>query len=103
MYVGHALTPSHLAGFVDDNLSAIGLKTVRGDLPQALGSGNPFIAIVDNGHAVMVNGVREINGVRYVLVRDPAIGAYLERLGDFDARLVRDTSVLGHPTIWGVK
>jgi hypothetical protein len=29
-------------------------------------------------------------------------GAYLERLTDFDARLVRDPEVLSHPTIWGV-
>jgi hypothetical protein len=53
------------------------------------------------GHAVLVQGFRERDGVRYLVVRDPARGAYLERLADFDARLVRDRNVLGYPAVWG--
>ncbi|MGC1718515.1 MAG: hypothetical protein WA746_05975 [Isosphaeraceae bacterium] len=78
-------------------LSALGMRTVRGDLAQALSSGQPFIAVVDAGHAVMVQGVREVNGVRQVVVRDPLQGAYMEPIADFDARLVRDPQVLSHP------
>jgi hypothetical protein len=95
------LMPADMVGFVDDNLSALGMRTVRGDLPQALTSGQPFIAIVDEGHAVLVQEVREVDGVRYAVVRDPLRGAYLEPITDFDARLVRDPQVLAHPTIWG--
>jgi hypothetical protein len=72
-----------------------------GDLPQALASGLPFIAVVDEGHAVLVQGVREVDGVRYSVVRDPLRGAYLEPITDFDARLVRDPRVLAYPAIWG--
>jgi len=52
------------------------------------------------GHAVMVQGVREVNGVRQVVVRDPLQGAYMEPIAEFDARLVRDPQVLSHPIIW---
>ena len=93
--------PADMVGFVDDNLSALGIRTVRGDLPRALASGRPFIAVVDQGHAVLIQGVRERDGVRYAIVRDPLRGAYLEPITDFDARLVRDTRVLAHPAIWG--
>ncbi len=93
--------PADMVGFVDDNLSALGMRTVRGDLPKALASGLPFIAVVDRGHAVLVQGVREVDGVRYSVVRDPLRGAYLEPIADFDARLVRDHQVLAHPAIWG--
>jgi hypothetical protein len=55
-----------------------------------------------NGY-VLVQGLREMNGVRDLIVRDPARGAYLEGLADFDARLVRDRNVLGQPTVWGVR
>ena len=95
------LIPADMVGFVDDNLAALGIRTVRGDLPRALASGLPFIAIVDQGHAVLAQGVQELDGVRYVIVRDPLTGAYLEPIADFDARLVRDTRVLAHPAIWG--
>ena len=95
------MTPADMVGFVDDNLSALGMRTVRGDLAQALSSGQPFIAVVDAGHAVMVQGVREVNGVRQVVVRDPLQGAYMEPIAEFDARLVRDPQVLSHPIIWG--
>jgi hypothetical protein len=95
------LMPADMVGFVDDNLSALGMRTVRGDLHEALARGLPFIAIVDEGHAVLIQGVREVDGVRYVLVRDPLRGAYLEPIADFDARLVRDSQVLAHPAIWG--
>ncbi len=95
------LMPADMVGFVDDNLSDLGLRTVRGDLPRALASGRPFVAIVDEGHAVLVQGVRERNGVRYAIVRDPLRKAYLEPITDFDVRLVRDTRVLAYPAIWG--
>ena len=95
------MTPADMVGFVDNNLSALGMRTVRGDLAQALSSGQPFIAVVDAGHAVMVQGVREVNGVRQVVVRDPLQGAYMEPIAEFDARLVRDPQVLSHPIIWG--
>lgn len=95
------LMPADMVGFVDDNLSAVGMRTVRGDLHAPLARGLPFIAIVDEGHAVLIQGVREVDGMRYVLVRDPLTGAYLEPIADFDARLVRDSQVLAHPTIWG--
>jgi hypothetical protein len=95
------LIPADMVGFIDDNLSAIGMRTVRGDLPRALASGQPFIAIVDEGHAVLVQGVREVNDVRYAVVRDPLRGAYMEPVAEFDARLIRDPQVLAHPAIWG--
>ena len=95
------LMPADMVGFIDDNFSALGVRTVRGDLHEALASGLPFIAVVDEGHAVLIQGVREMEGVRHVLVRDPLRGAYLEPIADFDARLVRDPQVLAHPTIWG--
>ena len=95
------MVPADMVGFVDDNLSALGMRTVRGDLPQALASGLPFIAVVDEGHAVVVHEVREVDGVRYSVVRDPLRGAYLEPITDFDARLVRDAHVLAYPAIWG--
>lgn len=95
------LMPADMVGFVDDNLSSLGMRTIRGDLPQALASGRPFIAVVDEGHAVLVQGVREVNGVTYAVVRDPWRGAYLEAIADLDARLVRDLQVLAHPAIWG--
>jgi hypothetical protein len=95
------MMPADMVGFVDDNFSALGIRTVRGNLLQALRSSQPFIAVVDDGHAVLVQGVREIDGITYLVVRDPLSGAYLERMTDFDARLVRDTTVLAHPTIWG--
>ena len=95
------MTPADMVAFIDDNFLALGIRTVRGDLPQALTSGQPFIAVVDLGHAVLVQGVREVDGVKYVIVRDPLSGAYLERMIDFDARLVRDPSVLALSTIWG--
>jgi hypothetical protein len=95
------MTSADMACFVADNLEAVGMTPVRGDLLEALRAGQPFIAILDEGHAVVVQGVREVGGLRYVLVRDPLRGAYLESLADFDARLVRDTEVLSHPTIWG--
>lgn len=88
------LMPADMVGFVDDNLSALGMRTVRGDFHEALASGPPFIAIVNEGHAVLIQGVREVDGLRYVLVRDPLRGAYLEPIADFDARLVRDRTVL---------
>jgi hypothetical protein len=95
------MTPADMVGFIDDNFSALGIRTVRGDLPQALRSGQPFIAVVDQGHAVLVQGVREVDGVTYIVVRDPLSGAYLQRITDFDARLVRDPRILAQPTIWG--
>lgn len=98
------LDPADAIGFIDSNFEAVGLRLVRGDLPQAIGSGQPFIAFVAEGaegHAVLVQGVREVNWVPHLIVRDPARGAYLERLADFDARLVRDQNVVGHPTVWG--
>jgi len=95
------MMPADMVGLVDDNLSALGMRTVRGDLPQALASGLPFMAVVDEGHAVLVQGVREVDGVRYSVVRDPLRGAYLEPIADLDARLVRDSQVLAHPAIWG--
>lgn len=95
------LMPADMVGFIDDNLSALGMRTVRGDLDEALASDLPFIAVVDEGHAVLVQGAREMEGVRCILVRDPLRGAYLEPIADFDARLVRDPQVLAHPAIWG--
>jgi hypothetical protein len=96
------MTSADMVAFVADNLEGVGMRAVRGSLPQALKSGGPFIAIVDEGHAVVVQGVRKINGIQHVIVRDPLRGAYLEPLAAFDARLVRDTKVLSYPTIWGV-
>jgi len=93
--------PADMVGFVDDNLSALGMRTVRGDLLRALTSGLPFMAIVDEGHAVVVQGIREVDGVRCALVRDPLRGAYMESITEFDARLVRDPGVLAYPAIWG--
>ncbi len=95
------LMPADMVGFVDDDLSALGMRTIRGDLHEALARGLPFIAIVDEGHAVLVQEVREVDGVRYVLVRDPVRGPYVESITDLDARLVRDPQVLAHPVIWG--
>ena len=95
------MMPADMVGFVDDNLSALGMRTVRGELPEALACGLPFMVVVDEGHAVLVQGVREVGGVRFCVVRDPLRGAYLEPIADLDARLVRDTRVLAHPAIWG--
>ncbi len=95
------LMPADMVGFIDDNLSALGMRTVRGDRPQALASDLPFIAVVDEGHAVVIQEVREVHGVRYAVVRDPLVGAYLEPIPELDARLVRDASVLSYPAIWG--
>ncbi len=98
------LSTADAIGFIDSNFEPTGLRLVRGNLVQAIESGQPFIAFVvegDEGHAVLVQGVREVAGLPYLIVRDPARGAYLERLTDFDARLVRDQSVVGHPTVWG--
>lgn len=98
------MTTADAVGFIDDNLLAVGLRTVRGDLHQAIASGRPFIAFVvegQDGHAVFVLEVREDEGIRSLVVLDPAIGAYLERVEDFARRLARDRSVVGHPAIWG--
>ena len=68
----------------------------------ALASGRRFLAVVDDGHAVVIDGLRNIDGVQHVIVRDPAVGAYVEQLDWFiDQRLFLDTDVLGFPTIWG--
>ena len=71
-------------------------------LVPSIASGQRFIAVVDNGHAVVVDGVQTVNGLQYAIVRDPVVGAYLERLDWFlDQRVVQDTSV-GSQAIWGV-
>ena len=96
------VTPAAMVAFIYDNLSAAGLRISRGSVEEAIASGSRFIAIVDDGHAVVVDGVRDINGVRHVIVRDPAIGSYLERLDWFlEQRVVRDPDNLGFPAIWG--
>jgi hypothetical protein len=69
------MMPADMVAFVDDNLSAFGMRTIRGDLPRALASGMPFITVVDEGHAVLVQGVRDVDGVRCCVVRDPLRGA----------------------------
>ena len=94
--------PTDMTIFVTENLDNIGMRTVRGDLPEAIASGQPFIAVVDNGHAVLVQELRDINGVNYLVVRDPLVGAYMETIPVFDARLVLDPMLVTYPTYWGV-
>ena len=97
------MNPVDAIGFIDANLEAVGMRLSRGTLPQAIELGQPFIAFVSadaEGHAVVVQGVRDVNGVPHLLVRDPARGAYLERWVDFEPRLVTDRNLVGHPTIW---
>jgi len=49
---------------------------------------------------VLVQGVREVDGIPYLIVRDPAPGrgAYLQRVVDFEARLYPNRSRLSYPT-----
>jgi hypothetical protein len=98
------MLPADAVGFIDDNLGLIRLRTVRGDLRAAIDSGRPFIAFVTAGpagHAVLVRGVEQIDGVGFLLVLDPAEGAYLEGIADFETRLARDQSIIRYPAIWG--
>ncbi len=95
------ITPADMVCFIDDNLSAIGMRTIRGDLSQSVQSRRPFIAVLDNGHAVLVHEIREVSEQRFLVIRDPLHGAYLEAFDEFDSRLVRDTTVLAFPAIWG--
>ena len=61
----------------------------------------PFIAIVDQGHAVLIDGQAMLNEHLYLRVRDPAVGAYLERRDWFESqRLVSDDRLLSYPTFW---
>ena len=99
--LSRGLTPADMVAFLDDNFTAAGLRTMRGSVDDAIASGNRFIAIVDNRHAVVVDGIRNVNGVRYVVVPDPAVGSYLERSDWFvEQRIVRDPDALGFPAIW---
>jgi hypothetical protein len=102
----HGVLSHDALPFICDNLEAIGLRSVRGDLPQAIRSGQPFLAWTSEGadaHMVLVQGVREVEGIPHLIVRDPAPGrgAYLQRVVDFEARLYPNRSRLSYPTIWG--
>jgi hypothetical protein len=94
--------------FIADNLSANGMKMVRGELDQALASGRPFIAFVDGGgeglgHAVVVQEARTVAGVKSVVVRDPMVGAYLQPITDFDGSLIGHLEGMSYPCVWGKK
>ena len=98
------MSPVDMMGFVAANLECIGLRLGRGKLAEAMRGGRPFLAIVvedPGGHAVLVHGVCQVDGLTYMIVRDPARGAYRQRLVDFEARLVTDPDLLGFPTLWG--
>ncbi len=85
--------------FLDDNLTYNGWNLRRGSLDDALKQPQSFIAIVDRGHAVLVDDEVELDRHCYLKVRDPAVGGYLERRDWFeDQRLVRDDNLISHPT-----
>jgi hypothetical protein len=69
--------PADMAVFLSEILEAVGMELVRGELPEALARGQPFIAVIDATHAVLVHGVREVGGFEYAVIRDPLEGAYL--------------------------
>ena len=101
----NGLNPVDAIGLIDANLVIIGMRTVRGSLAEAIESGQPFIAFVvdgTQGHAVLVAGVREVDHSAWVIVRDPARGAYRQRHVDFNARLVQNQSGVGFPAVWAV-
>ena len=79
--------PTEMAIFFHDNFSAAGLRMIRGTVEQAIESGQRFIAIVHGGktmkHGVVVDGVEIVDNVKYLVVRDPGVGAYRERLDWF--------------------
>jgi hypothetical protein len=98
------------SGFISDNLNRVGFDMVRGDLDAAIASGQPFMAFVDEGHAVTVSGTQTVGGETYLTVLDPAkgAGAYMQRYADFDGRVVdwatRSNAYqvpLDLPTVWG--
>lgn len=96
------LHPTDAYGMIGENLEAAGMRMKRGELSNAIKTNRPFIAFVDDGHAVVVQEVRQINGVQHVLVRDPLRGAYLEPITNFDARLIREHPLVASPVVWGV-
>ncbi len=100
------LEVADVIGFVDVNLTAIGMRIARGRFGPAIERGQPFIAFVidgEQGHAVLVQGIQEVDGSSWLIVRDPARGAYRERPVDFEARLVQDRSGVGYPAIWAIE
>lgn len=96
------MVPADMVAFVDDNLEQIGYEVRRGTLEEALDSGSAFLAIVDDGHAVLIEGCVDLEGVQYLKIRDPLAGSYLERRDILESfRLVTENDSLAWPTLWG--
>ena len=92
---------AYMASFLQDNIEAAGLKFMRGSFDDALASGHPFITVVDEGHAVLVDGVKMIGNIKSVIVRDPAVGAYTEGLEWFQTQRVVDPAIMNLSSFWG--
>lgn len=99
------MLPADVIAFALDNLEAVGRQLRRGTLDQALSSGEPFMVVVhadSGGHAVVVDGAEDVDGVEYLRVRDPAEGSYLERRDALEMFRMVDDEHITWPALWGV-